>query len=184
VRRALEAARERQRKTSLRIEHASVIDLDRPRFAKLGVIASLQPMFAGEYARWSEDRVGPSRASWVLATRSLLDAGASLALGTDYPASDSGDPVLNFFCAVTRRAADGTPPAGFHPEERLPAETALRLLTAGPAFAAFRRKIWVRFRRYADLTVLSDDPLTTPASELRGLRVRMTVVGGRVTFRD
>jgi predicted amidohydrolase YtcJ len=190
VRRALdafEAAGPEARTLRFRIEHASVVDpVDRPRFAKLGVIASIQPMFAGEYARWSEDRVGPSRASWVLATRSLLDAGASLALGTDYPASDSGDPVLNLFCAVTRRAADGTPPRGFHPEERLPAETALRLLTAGPAFAAFQEKDLGALSpgRYADLTVFSGDPLTMPADELRNLRVRMTVVGGRVVFRE
>jgi predicted amidohydrolase YtcJ len=184
---AFEAAGPDARRLRFRIEHASVIDpVDRPRFAKLGVIASIQPMFAGEYARWSEDRVGPSRASWVLATRSLLDAGASLALGTDYPASDSGDPVLNFFCAVTRRAADGTPPLGFHPEERLPAETALRLLTAGPAFAAFQEEDLGALSpgRYADFTVFSKDPLTTPADELRDLRVRMTVVAGRVVFRE
>jgi hypothetical protein len=190
VRRALdafEAAGPEARSLRFRIEHASVVDpVDRPRFAKLGVIASIQPMFAGEYARWSEDRVGPSRASWVLATRSLLDAGASLALGTDYPASDSGDPVLNLFCAVTRRAADGTPPMGFHPEERLPAETALRLLTAGPAFAAFQEEDLGALSpgRYADLTVFSGDPLTMPADELRNLRVRMTVVGGRVVFKE
>ncbi len=190
VRRALdafEAAGPDARRLRSRIEHASVIDpVDRPRFAKLGVIASLQPMFAGEYARWSENRVGPARASWVLATRSLLDAGASLALGTDYPASDSGDPVLNFFCAVTRRAADGTPPAGFHPEERLPADTALRLLTAGPAFAAFQEEDLGALSpgRYADLTVLSEDPLTASPGRLRELRVRMTVVGGRVVFRE
>jgi predicted amidohydrolase YtcJ len=143
-------------------------------------------MFAGEYARWSEDRVGPSRASWVLATRSLLDTGASLALGTDYPASDSGDPVLNLFCTVTRRAADGTPTEGFHPDERLPVETALRLLTAGPAFAAFQEEDLGALSpgRYADITVLSEDPLTTPAEKLRELRVRMTIVGGRVVFRE
>lgn len=188
VRRALdafEAAGPDARRLRFRVEHASVVDpADRPRFAKLGVIASLQPMFAGEYARWSEDRVGSSRAGFVLATKSLLDAGASLALGTDYPASDSGDPVLNFFCAVTRRAADGTPPSGFHPEERLPAETALRLLTAGPAFAAFQEEDLGALSpgRYADLTVLSEDPLTTPGDELRELRVRLTVVGGRVVF--
>jgi predicted amidohydrolase YtcJ len=122
----------------------------------------------------------------VLATRSLLDAGASLALGTDYPASDSGDPVLNLFCAVTRRAADGTPPAGFHPDERLPIETALRLLTAGPAFAAFQEEDLgaITPGKYADFTVLSEDPITTAADELSNLRVRMTVVGGRVVFRE
>jgi predicted amidohydrolase YtcJ len=188
VRRALdafEAAGDDARRLRFRIEHASVVDpSDRARFAKLGVIASIQPMFAGEYARWSEGRVGPSRAGWVLATRSLLDAAAGLAFGTDYPASDSGDPLLNFYCAVTRRAADGTPPEGFHSEESVSAETALRLLTEGPAFAAFQEEDLGRLSpgRYADLTVLSGDPLTTSPDELRELEVRMTLVGGRVTY--
>jgi hypothetical protein len=189
VRRALDAfesAGEDARRLRFRVEHASVIDpLDRPRFGKLGIIASVQPMFAGEYARWSLDRVGPSRASWVLATRSLLDAGATLALGTDYPASDSGDPILNFFCTVTRRAADGTAPGGFHPEESLPAEAALRLLTAGPAYAAFQEADLGSLTpgKYADFTVLSDDPLATSPEDLHHLTVRMTVVAGRVVFR-
>jgi hypothetical protein len=139
-------------------------------------------MFSGEYGRWSEDRVGPLRASWVLATRSLLDAGAPTAFGTDYPASDSGDPVLNLFCAITRRAADGSAP--FHPEEAISTEIALRLLTQGPAFAAFQEEDLGALSpgRYADLTVLSGDPLTTrdPAK----LKVKMTIVGGRVTFRE
>jgi hypothetical protein len=184
VRRALDAfgaAGSGERR--FRVEHASVIDpRDRPRFGKLGVIASLQPMFSSEYGRWSEDRVGPLRASWVLATRSLLDAGAPIAFGTDYPASDSGDPVLNLFCAVTRRAADGSAP--FHPEEAISAKIALRLLTQGPAFAAFQEEDLGALSpgRYADLTVLSGDPLTTrdPAK----LKVKMTIVGGRVTFRE
>ncbi len=85
----------------------------------------------------------------------------------------------------SRRAADGTPPAGFHPEERLPAEPALRLLTAGPAYAAFQEQDLGSLTpgKYADLTVLSGDPLTTPPDELRNLTVRVTVVGGRVVFR-
>lgn len=92
--------------------------------------------------------------------------------------------MLSLFCAVTRRAADGTPPSGFHPEERLPAETALRLLTAGPAFAAFQEEDLgaLSAGRYADLTVLSEDPLTSSPDELHELTVRMTVVGGRVVF--
>ncbi len=189
VRRALdafEAAGSDARRLRFRVEHASVVDpADRPRFGKLGVIASVQPIFAGEYSRWSEDRVGSSRAGWVLATRSLLDAGARLAFGTDYPASDSGDPILNLFSAVTRRAADGTPPSGFHREESVSTETALRLLTEGAAFAGFQEEDLGSLSpgRYADLTVFSRDPLAIPADELRDLEVRMTIVSGRVVFR-
>jgi predicted amidohydrolase YtcJ len=177
VRRALdefESAGPSARRLRFRIEHASMIDPeDRARFARLGVIASLQPMFAGEYGRWAEDRVGSSRIGWVLATRSLLDAGAPIAFGTDFPASDSGDPLLNLSLAVKR---------AFLPGEGVPTETALRLLTEGPAYAAFQEDDLGRLSpgRYADLTVLSDDPLAVPSEELAELKVWMTVVGGRV----
>jgi hypothetical protein len=155
---------------------------DRPRFARAGVIASMQPVFVGEYGRWARERVGPLRAPWVLATRSMMEAGALVALGTDYPAADSGDPLVNLFCAVTRRGADGTPPGGWQADERLDIATALRGLTAAPAFAAFQENDLgaLTVGRYADLTVLSADPKETAAESLRGLEVRMTVVGGRV----
>jgi hypothetical protein len=177
VRRALdgfEASGDASRRLRFRIEHASMIDpKDRPRFAQLGVIASIQPMFAGEYGRWAEDRVGSSRIGWVLATRSLLDAGARMAFGTDFPASDSGDPILNLSLAVER---------AFLPGEGIPTETALRLLTEGPAYAAFQEEDVGRLSpgRYADLTVLSEDPLAIPEERLARLKVLMSVVGGRV----
>jgi predicted amidohydrolase YtcJ len=179
VRRALdgfEASGDASRRLRFRIEHASMIDpKDRPRFAQLGVIASIQPMFAGEYGRWAEDRVGSSRIGWVLATRSLLDAGARMAFGTDFPASDSGDPILNLSLAVER---------AFLPGEGIPTETALRLLTEGPAYAAFQEEDVGRLSpgRYADLTVLSEDPLAIPEERLARLKVLMSVVGGRVVF--
>jgi predicted amidohydrolase YtcJ len=186
VRRALdvfESAGPDARRLRFRVEHASVVDpSDRTRFARLGVIASVQPVFVGEYSRWADDRVGPSRAGWVLATKSLLDAGASVALGTDYPASDSGDPLANLFCAVTRRGADGTPARGWHVDERVDTAVALAGMTSGAAFAAFQEKDLgaLTVGRYADFTVLSRDPLTTAPADLGGLEVRMTVVGGEV----
>jgi len=183
---AFEAVGPEARRLRFRVEHASLVNpVDRPRFAKLEVIASLQPVFVGEYSRWAADRVGASRAGWVLATKSLLDAGAKVALGSDYPAADSGDPLVNLFCAVTRRAADGSPTEGWQPEERLEVDAALRGLTAGPAFAAYQENDLgaLTAGRYADLTVLSGDPLTTPAERLRQLEVRMTVVHGQVAYR-
>jgi len=84
-----------------------VADNDLPRLTQRGVIASIQPVFVGEYSRWAEDRVGASRVHWVLRTRDLLNAGVILAAGTDYPASDSGSPIDTLYCAVTRRGADG-----------------------------------------------------------------------------
>jgi predicted amidohydrolase YtcJ len=188
VRRALdafEAAGPEARRLRFRIEHASVVaPEDRPRFRELDVIASMQPVFVGEYGRWAADRVGGERLPWVLAIRSLLDAGARVALGTDYPASDSGDPIENLFCAVTRRAPDGSSESGFNPAEGVDLETALAGLTADPAFAAFQEEDLgsLTAGRYADLTVLSEDPFAIPAERIRDLEVLMTVVGGRVVF--
>jgi len=168
-----------------RVEHASMIsDNDLPRFVQLGVIASIQPVFVGEYSRWAEDRVGPSRVHWVLRTRDLLKAGALVAAGTDYPASDSGSPIDNLYCAVTRRGADGAPTGGWYSGQRVEVDQALRMMTMGPAYAAFQEKNLgeLTVGRYADFTVLSANPYQVPSDALKKLSVRMTVVAGRATF--
>jgi len=168
-----------------RVEHASIVaDDDLPRFAAMGVIASIQPVFVGEYSRWAEDRVGSSRVHWVLRTRDLLNAGAMLAGGTDYPASDSGRAVDTLYCAVTRKGADGSPAAGWYIDQRVNVDQALRMMTAGPAYAAFQEKDLgeLTVGRYADFTVVSSDPYKLPADELTTLGIRMTVLAGRVTF--
>jgi len=168
-----------------RVEHASMVaDDDVRRFVHLGLIASIQPVFVGEYSRWAEDRVGSSRIHWVLRTRDLLNAGVLLAAGTDYPASDSGVPIANLNCLVTRQSAAGKPEVGWYPEQRVSVDQALRMMTAGPAFAAFQEKDLgaLTVGRYADFTVISENPYNVPINNLRSLAVRMTVVGGKVTF--
>jgi len=168
-----------------RVEHASMVtEGDLPRFAAMGVIASIQPVFVGEYSRWAEDRVGSSRVHWVLRTRDLLSAGAMLAAGTDYPASDSGRAIDTLYCAVTRKGADGSPAAGWYVDQRVDVDQALRMMTAGPAYAAFQEKDLgeLTVGRYADFTVVAADPHKVPADELKTLTVRMTVVAGHVTF--
>jgi hypothetical protein len=164
-----------------RVEHASVIDpSDLPRFARLGVIASLQPVFIGEYSRWAADRLGPSRAPEVLPTANLLKSGAIVAAGTDYPAADSGNPLVTLYSMVTRMGADGTPVGGWHPEQRVDVMTALRAMTWAPAFAAFQEQDLgvLAVGRLADLTVLSADPRETAPEKLKDLSVTMTIVGG------
>ncbi len=168
-----------------RIEHASMVtNDDLPRFVSMGIIASIQPVFVGEYSRWSEDRVGPARVHWVLRTRDLLNAGVSLAAGTDYPASDSGRAIDTLYCAVTRKGADETPAQGWYGDQRVDVDQALRMMTVGPAFASFQEKNLgsLTVGRYADFTVLSANPYEVPASDLNKLTIRMTVVAGRVTF--
>jgi predicted amidohydrolase YtcJ len=173
------------REERFRIEHASMIAPgDLPRFAALGIIASIQPVFVGEYSRWSDDRVGPARMGWVLPTRNLLESGAKVAFGTDYTASDSGDPISTLSGAVMRQSLDGQPPAGWHNEQRIDVDQALRLMTMGPAFAAFQEHDLgqISVGRYADFTIVSADPHKVAGADLRALSVRMTVVAGRVTF--
>ncbi len=168
-----------------RVEHASIVpDDDLRRFARLGIVASIQPVFVGEYSRWAEDRVGPAHVHWVLRTHDFLNAGVALASGSDYPASDSGNPLDTLNCLVTRQSAAGKPDAGWHSDQRVDVDQALRMMTAGPAFAAFEEKDLgaLTVGRYADFTVVSADPYQVPSSDLRTLTIRMTVVAGHVTF--
>jgi len=187
VRRALDAFQRAgvTAERRFRIEHASLVsDEDLPRFAKLGVIASMQPVFVGEYSRWAEDRVGSARVKWVLRTHDLLESGAAIASGSDYPDSDSGEPMAALHCLVTRQSAMGLPPEGWHSEQRIDIDRSLRMLTAGAAFAAFQEKDLgaLTAGRYADFTVLAENPRKVQPEELRKIAVRMTVVGGRIVF--
>jgi predicted amidohydrolase YtcJ len=168
-----------------RDEHASLVPDDQlPRFAQLGVIASIQPVFVGEYSRFAEARVGHARVHWVERTRDFVTSGARNASGTDYPASDTGDPIATLFSMVTRRGADGTPSEGWLPDQRVSVDVALRSMTAGPAYAAFQERMLgaISVGRAADFTVLSGDPYATNPSELRSLRVLRTIVAGRVVY--
>ena len=168
-----------------RVEHASMIaPADLPRFARLGVIASMQPVFIGEYTRWTEERLGPVRVGWLLPIRELLASGAVVACGTDYDSSDSGDPVATLSALVAGRSADGTAGGAWFTPHRVGVDAALRCMSAGPAFAAFQEKDLgaLTVGRYADFTVLSADPMKVPPDELRNLAVRMTVMAGRVRY--
>ena len=187
VRRALDAFQQGgvTANDRFRVEHASMVtNDDMPRFVSMGIIASIQPVFVGEYSRWAEDRVGPSRVHWVLRTRDLLNAGVLAAAGTDYPASDSGRALDNLYCAVTRKGADGKPPAGWYQDQRVDVDQALRMMTQGPAFAAFQEKNLgvLSVGRYADFTVLSANPYQVPIDNLKTLTIQMTVVAGHATF--
>jgi len=173
------------REERFRVEHASIVtDDDLARFKRLGIVASVQPVFVGEYSRWAEDRVGKSRVRWVLRTRDFLEAGVPLAFGTDYTASDAGSPIATLYCAVTRQGADGTPEAGWYSEQRLNVDQVLRLMTTGPAFAAFQEKDLgsLTVGRYADFTAVSANPYSVRPVDLRTLTIGMTVVAGKVTF--
>jgi predicted amidohydrolase YtcJ len=165
-----------------RIEHAQIVDLaDIPRFAELGVIASMQPTHATSDMPWAEARVGHARIAGAYAWRRFLDAHVPLAFGSDFPVELS-DPRLGLFAAITRTDTSGKPPGGWLPDQRLSAEEALAAFTRGAAYAAFE-EAWrgeLRPGQVADFTVF-DGPLDTPEHILQR-RVLMTVVAGRVVY--
>ena len=167
-----------------RIEHASVIEPeDLPRFKELNVIPSMQPVFVGEYGRWSEDRLGPERVKSVLPFRQLLDAGVIIAGGTDYTASDSGNPIINFYCAVTRRSPFGVPKE-FYGKEKVTREEALRMSTLDAAYAAFEENIKgsIEAGKLADLVVLNQDLMKINEEQILNTEVLMTILDGRIIF--
>ena len=118
-----------------RIEHAQVVDpADIPRFAKLGVIASMQPSHLLTDMNWAEDRLGPQRAAWSYAWKAFLDAGVPLAFGTDYPVEPI-TPFRGLYAAVTRMNEAGT--KGYFPQNKLTRGQALYAYTQGSAYAEF-----------------------------------------------
>jgi predicted amidohydrolase YtcJ len=168
----------------LRIEHASVVRKDDvPLFKEMNVIACMQPIFVGEYGRWSEDRLGPERVQNVLILRDLLDAGAVIAAGTDCPASDSGNPVLNFYAAVTRKSPFGVPQE-WYGRQKVTREEALRLMTIDAAYAAFEenKKGSLEAGKLADLAVLDRDIMRIDEERIPGAEVVMTVLDGKIIY--
>jgi predicted amidohydrolase YtcJ len=167
-----------------RDEHAQVVALpDFARFARSGVIASIQPTHATSDMPWAEARVGAARIAGAYAWRTLLKAGARLAGGSDFPV-ESEDPLLGFYAAVTRQDLTGYPSGGWRASEALTRAEALRLFTADNAYAEFaearRGRIAPGFD--ADITVLDRDIASeaVPVSEIPKARVVLTIVNGRV----
>jgi hypothetical protein len=168
-----------------RIEHAQhVRPEDIARFGKLGVIASMQPYHAIDDGRWAEKRIGHDRALTSYAWRSMLDSGAPLAFGTDWPVAPL-NPLLGVYAAVTRATLDGRHPEGWFPEQRLTLDEALRAYTQGSAYAAFEEneKGTIAPGKLGDIVVLSDDLFTIAPEKIKELRVVATIVGGKVVYR-
>jgi len=167
-----------------RIEHAQILAVaDIPRFASLGVLASMQPTHATSDMPWAVDRLGRPRLEGAYAWRSLREAGARLACGSDFPV-ESERPLLGFYAAVTRQDAAGGPEGGWMPRQRMTREEALRCFTLDAAWAGFDEDLRgsITVGKLADLTVLSDDIMTVPVARIPGTGVVMTIVGGRVAF--
>ena len=167
-----------------RIEHAQIVSPeDIPRFAKVGVIASMQPTHATSDMPWAQDRLGKERLFGAYAWQRFLASGAHLALGSDFPV-ESPDPRLGLYAAVTRQDREGHPPGGWLPEQRLSAAEALRGFTADAAYAgrdeAEVGKLAAGMR--ADFVILASDPLAVPAAQLDDLVIESTWVDGKPVY--
>ncbi len=167
-----------------RIEHAQVVaPEDVPRFAALGVIASIQPVFATSDMPWAQARLSPRRIGESYAWGTLRRAGARLCGGSDFP-NDIMDPRIGLLAAVARQTPAGEPKGGWRPGEDLSRAEALALYTSGAAYAFFEEKSRgaLAAGRDADITVFDRDLAACPASEIPSARVRLTLVAGRVAF--
>jgi len=167
-----------------RIEHAQhPAPVDIPRFAKLNVTASMQPYHAIDDGRWATKVIGPERAKTTYAFRSLLDAQARLAFGSDWFVAPPA-PLEGIYAAVTRRTIDGKNPDGWVPAQKITVEEALRAYTSGSAYASFEddRKGTLERGKLADFVIIDRDIMRVPPEEIRDARVLMTVVGGKVVY--
>jgi predicted amidohydrolase YtcJ len=168
-----------------RIEHAQILDAaDIPRFAALGVVASIQPTHCTSDMPWAPARLGAARvAEGAYAWQSLLRSGARLASGSDFPV-EQANPLLGFHAAITRQDAAGRPPGGWAPDQRLSRDEALRSFTAEAAWAAHAERDLgsIRAGALADFVVLSRDIMTAAPSDVPGAEVRRTFIGGRQVF--
>lgn len=167
-----------------RIEHAQVVDpADIPRFAQLGVIASMQPNHLLTDMNWAEDRLGPRRAAYSYAWKAFLEAGVVLAFGTDYPV-EPVTPFRGLYAAVTRANEAGT--KTYFPKDALTRSQALFAYTQGSAFAEFaeNRKGLLIHGYEADFVILDRNLLTIPAAEILKTQVIKTVVGGKTVFEN
>ncbi len=165
-----------------RIEHAQhIAPTDIRRFGTLGVIASMQPYHAIDDGRWATNVIGPERSKGTYAFRSLLDAGATVAFGSDWFVAPP-TPLEGIYAAVTRRTLDDKTPNGWVPEQKISVEDALRAYTRGAAYAGFQddRLGVLRTGMLADLVMIDRDLTKVAPDSLRSARVLLTVVGGRV----
>ena len=168
-----------------RIEHAQHLRPgDFERIARLGVIASMQPYHAIDDGRWAEKRIGPERIKTTYAFKSLLDAGALLAFGSDWTVAPL-DPLLGVYAAVTRRTIDGANPDGWVPQQKVTVEEAMRAYTATNAYGFFLDDRLGRLMPgyAADIVLLDHSLLDIPPESLDQVRVEATIVGGRVVYR-
>jgi len=167
-----------------RDEHTQILDLaDLPRFAKLGIIPSMQPSHAIGDLHFAPSRVGIERLKGAYAWQSLIKSGAIIPGGSDAPV-ERGEPMIEFYAAVARKDIRGFSGEGWHPEEKVTREQALKMFTIWPAYAAFEETLrgTIEVGKLADLTVFSADIMKIPEMDILKTRCVMTVINGEIVY--
>ena len=167
-----------------RDEHAQTLQpSDIPRFAKLGVIASMQPTHCISDKKFCEKRIGSERAKGAYAWKSLADAGATLAFGTDYQVEPL-NPMEGLYAAVTRKDRLGEEGEGWHPEQKIKMEEAIKYYTLGSAYSQFmeNRKGMIKPGFLADIVIMDKDLMTIPENEIMKTKVEYTITGGKIVY--
>ncbi len=181
---AVPAAARAEPEPRWRIEHAQILHVeDIPRFAELGVVASMQPSHAIGDLFFAPARLGVRRLDGAYAWASLLAADALVAGGSDAPV-ERGDPLIEFYAAVARRSLKGYADENWRPSEAISREAALALFTQAPAYAAFQEDELgaIEVGKRADLTAFSADIMTIPLAEILDAKAILTMVDGEVVF--
>ncbi len=169
-----------------RVEHAQIVaPADIPRFARLGVIPSMQPSHAISDLHFAASRLGLKRLEGAYAWQSFLKAGSIIPGGSDAPV-ERGEPMIEFYAAVARKDLAGFSGEGWHPEQAVSREQALKMFTQWAAYAAFEENSRGTLEpgKLADMTVLSQDIMTVPEADIPKTKCLMTVIGGEVVFED
>jgi predicted amidohydrolase YtcJ len=167
-----------------RIEHSQIVNpADIPRFAKLGIIPSMQPSHAIGDLHFAPSRLGIARLAGAYAWQSFIKSGSIVPGGSDAPV-ERGEPMIEFYAAVARKDMKGFSGEGWHPEEAVSREQALKMFTTWPAFAAFEEQLRgsIEVGKLADFTVLSADIMKIPEMEILKTRCLMTVIGGEIVY--
>jgi predicted amidohydrolase YtcJ len=184
---ALKAVPANERKVAdprWRVEHAQIVNpADIPRFAKLGIIPSMQPSHAIGDLFFAPSRLGIPRLVGSYAWETFIKSGVVVAGGSDAPV-ERGEPMIEFYAAVARKDQKGFSGEGWHPEEAVTREQALKMFTLWPAYAAFEETMRgsIEAGKLADLTILSADIMTIPAPEILKTRCVMTVINGEIVY--
>ena len=167
-----------------RVEHAQILSAqDVPRFAKLGVIPSMQTTHQISDMGWAQARLGPKRILGAYAWRSLLETGVIIANGTDAPV-EAVSTLRTFHAAISRQNESNRPSGGWYPDQRMTRVEALKSMTIWGAHANFQEKVVgsITQGKYADFVVMDRDWMTAPAESIMQTQILATYSGGKIAY--